>query len=150
MGINIPTAIYDKLVEKFGKETAIEIAELIEDTQDYLEEKVVEETKKRKIELRDELRKELATKEDILLVRQEIETVRQELNGKIEAVREGLKGEIEALRQELKGEIEALRQEVRGEIKVLKMWIFFLGALMVVLNQNSLEFIARLLGNIFK
>jgi uncharacterized protein YdcH (DUF465 family) len=128
MGINIPMAIYDKLVEKFGKETAIEIAELIEDTQDYLEEKVVEETKKRKIELRDELRKELATKEDILLVRQEIETVRQELNGKI----------------------ESLRQELKGEIKVLKMWIFFLGALMVVLNQNSLEFIARLLGNIFK
>jgi len=150
MGINIPMAIYDKLVEKFGKETAIEIAELIENTQDYLEEKVVEETKKRKIELRDELRKELATKEDILLVRQEMETIRQELKGKIEAVREELKGEIEALRQELKGEIEALRQEVKGEIKVLKMWIFFLGALMVVLNQNSLELIARLLGNIFK
>jgi len=128
-------AIYDKLVEKFGKETAIEIAELIEDTQDYLEEKVVEETKKRKIELRDELRKELATKEDILLVRQEIETVRQELNGKIEAVRQ---------------EIETVRQELKGEIKVLKMWIFFLGALMVLLNQNSLELIARLLGSIFK
>jgi hypothetical protein len=128
-------AIYDKLVEKFGKETAIEIAELIEDTQDYLEEKVVEETKKRKIELRDELRKELATKEDILLVRQEMETIRQELNGKIEAVRQ---------------EIEAVRQELKGEIKVLKMWIFFLGALMVVLNQNSLELIARLLGSIFK
>ena len=46
MSINIPTAIYDKLVEKFGKETAIEITELIEDTQDYLEGKVVEETKK--------------------------------------------------------------------------------------------------------
>jgi hypothetical protein len=135
MGINIPMAIYDKLVEKFGKETAIEIAELIEDTQDYLEEKVVEETKKRKIELRDELRKELATKEDILLVRQEIETVRQELNGKIETVRQ---------------EIETVRQELKGEIKVLKMWIFFLGALMVVLNQNSLELIAKILGNIFK
>jgi len=146
MGINIPMAIYDKLVEKFGKETAVEIAELIEDTQDYLEEKVVEETKKRKIELRDELRKELATKEDILLVRQEIETVRQEM----ETIRQELNGKIETVRQELKGEIESLRQEVRGEIKVLKMWIFFLGALMVVLNQNSLEFIARLLGNIFK
>jgi hypothetical protein len=128
-------AIYDKLIEKFGKETAIEIAELIEDTQDYLEEKVVEETKKRKIELRDELRKELATKEDILLVRQEIETVRQELNGKIEAVRQ---------------EIETVRQELKGEIKVLKMWIFFLGALMVLLNQNSLELIVKILGNIFK
>ena len=146
MGINIPMAIYDKLVEKFGKETAVEIAELIEDTKDYLEEKVVEETKKRKIELRDELRKELATKEDILLVRQEIETVRQEM----ETIRQELNGKIETVRQELKGEIESLRQEVRGEIKVLKMWIFFLGALMVVLNQNSLELIARLLGNIFK
>ena len=59
-------------------------------------------------------------------------------------------GKIGSLRQELKGEIEALRQEVRGEIKVLKMWIFFLRALMVVLNQNSLEFIAKILGNIFK
>jgi DNA repair exonuclease SbcCD ATPase subunit len=146
MGINIPMAIYDKLVEKFGKETAVEIAELIEDTQDYLEEKVVEETKKRKIELRDELRKELATKEDILLVRQEMETIRQELNGKIETVRQ----EIETVRQELNGKIESLRQELKGEIKVLKMWIFFLGALMVVLNQNSLELIARLLGSIFK
>ena len=55
----------------------------------------------------------IATKEHILLVRQEMET---------------------------------LRQELKGEIKVLKMWIFFLGALMVVLNQNSLE----LIGSIFK
>jgi len=136
---NIPIELYNKIEESVGKEKAVEIAKIIEDTINRLDERVVEETKKRKIELRDELRKELATKEDILLVRQEIETVRQELNGKIES-----------LKQELKGEIEALRQELKGEIKVLKMWIFFLGALMVVLNQNSLELIARLLGNIFK
>jgi hypothetical protein len=136
---NIPIELYNKIEESVGKEKAVEIAKIIEDTINHLDERVVEETKKRKIELRDELRKELATKEDILLVRQEIETVRQELNGKIEAVRE-----------ELKGEIGSLRQELKGEIKVLKMWIFFLGALMVVLNQNSLELIARLLGSIFK
>jgi hypothetical protein len=57
---------------------------------------------------------------------------------------------METIRQELNGKIESLRQELKGEIKVLKMWIFFLGALMVVLNQNSLELIARLLGSIFK
>ncbi|AEF19898.1 MULTISPECIES: hypothetical protein [unclassified Hydrogenobaculum] len=125
---NIPIELYNKIEESVGKEKAVEIAKIIEDTINHLDERVVEETKKRKIELRDELRKELATKEDILLVRQEIETVRQELNGKI----------------------ESLRQELKGEIKVLKMWIFFLGALMVVLNQNSLELIARLLGSIFK
>jgi len=132
---NIPIELYNKIEESVGKEKAVEIAKIIEDTINHLDERVVEETKKRKIELRDELRKELATKEDILLVRQEIETVRQE---------------IETVRQELKGEIEALRQELKGEIKVLKMWIFFLGALMVVLNQNSLELIAKILGSIFK
>jgi len=125
---NIPIELYNKIEESVGKEKAVEIAKIIEDTINHLDERVVEETKKRKIELRDELRKELATKEDILLVRQEIETVRQEL----------------------KGEIGALRQELKGEIKVLKMWIFFLGALMVVLNQNSLELIVKILGNIFK
>ncbi|MFP3253671.1 MAG: hypothetical protein RXN95_01215 [Hydrogenobaculum sp.] len=125
---NIPIELYNKIEESVGKEKAAEIAKIIEDTINHLDERVVEETKKRKIELRDELRKELATKEDILLVRQEIETVRQELNGKI----------------------ESLKQELKGEIKVLKMWIFFLGALMVVLNQNSLELIAKILGNIFK
>jgi len=125
---NIPIELYNKIEESVGKEKAVEIAKIIEDTINHLDERVVEETKKRKIELRDELRKELATKEDILLVRQEIETVRQELNGKI----------------------ESLKQELKGEIKVLKMWIFFLGALMVVLNQNSLELIAKILGNIFK
>jgi len=125
---NIPIELYNKIEESVGKEKAVEIAKIIEDTINHLDERVVEETKKRKIELRDELRKELATKEDILLVRQEMETIRQELNGKI----------------------ESLKQELKGEIKVLKMWIFFLGALMVVLNQNSLELIAKILGNIFK
>jgi len=132
---NIPIELYNKIEESVGKEKAVEIAKIIEDTINHLDERVVEETKKRKIELRDELRKELATKEDILLVRQEIETVRQEM---------------ETIRQELNGKIETVRQELKGEIKVLKMWIFFLGALMVVLNQNSLELIARLLGSIFK
>ena len=139
---NIPIELYNKIEESVGKEKAVEIAKIIEDTKDYLEEKVVEETKKRKIELRDELRKELATKEDILLVRQEIETVRQEM----ETIKQELKGKIEAVRQE----IETVRQELKGEIKVLKMWIFFLGALIVVLNQNSLELIVKILCNIFK
>ncbi|MFN4306316.1 hypothetical protein [Sulfurihydrogenibium azorense] len=127
MPLAIPVELYEKLAEKLGKETALEVVKVFEEAQKQLEDKVVEETKKRKIELRDELRKELATKEDILLVRQEIETVRQEL----------------------KGEIEALRQEVKGEIKVLKMWIIILGILMVALNQNSLELLIRIIfGNI--
>ena len=142
MSTSIPVSLYEKLAEKFGKETALEIVEVLENTKEYLEDKVLEETKKRKIELRDELRKELATKEDILLVRQEIETVRQE----IETVRQELKGEINTLRQEM----EALRQEIKGEMKVMKMWIIFLGILIVLLNQSSLAFIGKIILSIFK
>jgi uncharacterized protein YdcH (DUF465 family) len=121
--MGIPIQLYEKLSEKLGKETALEVVKVFEETEKQLKETAIEETKKRKIELRDELRKELATKEDILLVRQEIETVRQELDGKI----------------------ESLRQEVKGELKVLKMLIYFLGALIIILNQNSLEFLAKLI-----
>ena len=135
MAVNIPIDLYNKIEQSVGKEKAIEVAKLVEDTINYIDERVLEETKKRKIELREDLRKELATKEDVLLVRQELETVRQELNGKIETVRQ---------------EMEAIRQELKGEMKVLKMWIFFLGALILALNQNSLVFIAKLIGYIFK
>ena len=135
MDINISAKLYNKLVERLGKETAVEVIEIVNEVESGLKEKVVEETKKRKIELRDELRKELATKEDIMLVRQEIETVRQEL-----------KGEIESLRNEVKGEIEALRQEIKGEIKVLKIMIFFLFALVIILNKESLELILKVFG----
>jgi len=150
MAVNIPIDLYNKIEQSVGKEKAIEVAKLVEDTINYIDERVLEETKKRKIELREDLRKELATKEDVLLVKEElngkIETVRQELNGKIDSVREELNGKIETVRQE----IESLRQELKGEMKVLKMWIFFLGALIVALNQNSLVFIAKLIGYIFK
>jgi len=135
MAVNIPIDLYNKIEQSVGKEKAIEVAKLVEDTINYIDERVLEETKKRKIELREDLRKELATKEDVLLVR-------EELNGKIETVRQELK----TVRQEM----EAIRQELKGEMKVLKMWIFFLGVLIVALNQNSLVFIAKLIGYIFK
>jgi ABC-type phosphate transport system auxiliary subunit len=128
MAVNIPIDLYNKIEQSVGKEKAIEVAKLVEDTINYIDERVLEETKKRKIELREDLRKELATKEDVLLVK-------EELNGKIETVRQ---------------ELETVRQELKGEMKVLKMWIFFLGALIVALNQNSLVFIAKLIGYIFK
>jgi DNA repair exonuclease SbcCD ATPase subunit len=135
MAVNIPIDLYNKIEQSVGKEKAIEVAKLVEDTINYIDERVLEETKKRKIELREDLRKELATKEDVLLVK-------EELNGKIETVRQ----ELETVRQEL----ETVRQELKGEMKVLKMWIFFLGALIVALNQNSLVFIAKLIGYIFQ
>ena len=72
----------------------------------------------------DELKNELASKEDILVVRQEIETVRQEL----------------------KGEIETLKAEVRGELKLLKLMMYFLAFLIILMNKGSIEFVFKILG----
>ena len=83
-----------------------------------------------KAELKDELRKELATKEDIALVRQEIETVRQE----IETVRQ----EIETVYRELNQKIEGLRQEFRIYMKFI---ILFLALGFTLFNPQFLELI---------
>jgi uncharacterized ion transporter superfamily protein YfcC len=128
MSFIIPVEVYEKLAEKLGKETALEVVKVFEESQKRVEELTVEETIKRKLELRDELRKELATKEDILLVRQE------------------LKGEIEVLEQK----IEVLRQEMKGEIKSLKLIIYFIGALVVIMNKDSLEFLSRVIFGVFR
>ena len=146
MSFIIPVEVYEKLAEKLGKETALEVVKVFEESQKRVEELAVEETKKRKLELRDELRKELATKEDILLVKQELKGDIEVVEQKIESVRQEIKGEVKTVRQEL----ETLRQEMKGEIKSLKLIIYFIGALVVIMNKDSLEFLSRVIFGVFR
>ncbi|MGC8735075.1 MAG: hypothetical protein ACP5RD_08660, partial [bacterium] len=79
-------------------------------------------------------------------VRQEIEVFRQEIKGEVKTVRQGL----ETFRQELKGEIEVFRQEIKGEIKSLKLAIYFVGALVVIMNKEFLEFLSRIIFGVLR
>lgn len=102
MAYSLPIEVYEAIRKAVKDEkTAKEVVKAIENSLKVIEEKAREQKVIVKAELRDELRKELATKEDIALVRQEIETVRQE---------------IETVRQELKGEIRELRAYMRFTI----------------------------------
>jgi hypothetical protein len=83
----IPLELYELFEEKLGKEKAKEAIELVKEALETVEKKAKEQKTVVKAELKDELRKELATKEDIAVVRQEIETVRQELKGEIKVLR---------------------------------------------------------------
>ena len=83
----VPLELYELFEEKLGKEKAKEAIKLVEEALKSVEEKAREQKAIVKAELKDELRKELATKEDIAVVRQEIETVRQELKGEIKVLR---------------------------------------------------------------
>jgi hypothetical protein len=63
---------------------------------------------------------DVATKQDIQQLRQEIAQLRQHLEGEIAQLRQHLEGEIAQLRQHVDGEIPQLRQHLEGEIAQLR------------------------------
>jgi F0F1-type ATP synthase membrane subunit b/b' len=77
---------------------------------------------------------ELATKEDIAILDQKMETVYRELNQKMETVY-----------KELDQKIETVRQEIKGELKVLKLLIYVTIVAMFALNKGTIEYIVNLL-----
>jgi NDP-sugar pyrophosphorylase family protein len=132
MGYTIPVKIYEKLEEKLGKETASVLVEFLERS---IDETFKDSKESLKIIITEELKKELATKYDLKLVetelRKEIDLVRKEIDL--------VKKEIDLSRQEMHKEIALVRKD-------MKIITVILLAAIILLNQNSLEFLARLLG----
>ncbi len=111
-----PVELIFKLEEKLGKEEAKEFVEVVEQA-------INELTILRKLELKDELTKELATKADIrevraeiMEVRAEIDKVRAEFGSEIKEVRVEFGSEIKKLRVE----IDKMRAELGSEIKEVR------------------------------
>ncbi len=112
-----------------------------------IEERSKEVALQKKLELKEELTKELVTKAEfygeIGLLRQEIRTLRVELEGKIENTRTELEAKIENVKRELEAKIE--KEILRLDRKFTIMFLILLFAI-IFLNKDALEFIARLLG----
>jgi ABC-type Fe3+/spermidine/putrescine transport system ATPase subunit len=109
------------LEDKLGKEEARKVAQAIELGLEILEKRAEELAIQKKLELRDELTKELASKADIQVLRAEIQTVRAELSAKIE------------------NEILKLDRK----FTILFIILFFT---LILVNQNALEFLLKVLG----
>ncbi len=107
-----PVELIFKLEEKLGKEEAKEFVEVVEQA-------INELTILRKLELKDELTKELATKADIREVRAEIMEVRAE----IDKVRAELGSEIKEVRAELSARMDKLEFYVKLMIGLLLLAI---------------------------
>ena len=108
--------LYELFEKKLGKEEAKKAIKLVEEALEVIEQKAKEQKTIVKAELKDELRKELATKEDIAILEQKMETVYRELNQKID-----------------------------GELKVLRLLIYVVIVIMVILNKGTIEYIVNLL-----
>jgi len=126
------------LEDKLGKETTRKVAQAIEIGLEILEilEKSAEELAiQKKLELRDELTKELASKADLLALKAEMQAMEAKLEAKIEKVRSELKEEIFKLEHKL--------NIIDRKFTIMFIILFFT---LILVNQNALEFLLKVLG----
>jgi hypothetical protein len=130
--MSIPVSLYERLERKFGRDEALEIAKMIEDFFDEMDRKAGEIALQKKLELKDELMRELATKADLI-------TARAELEGEIKNVRTELEGKIEKVRIELGARIDRL------DLK-LNLLILLVVIVLTVMNPVVAELLKKWFG----
>jgi hypothetical protein len=123
------------LEDKLGKEEARKVAQAIELGLEVMEKRAEELAIQKKLKLKDELTKELASKADIQVLKAEIQAVRAEM----QAMEERLEAKIEKVRLELMGEILKLDRK----FTIMFVILFFT---LILVNQNALEFLLKVLG----
>jgi len=138
------------LEDKLGKETARKVAQAIELGPEVMEKRAEELAIQKKLELKDELTKELASKADIQVLKTEIQAVRaemqameQRLEAKIELVRKELSGKIDKVRAEFSAKIENEILKLDRKFTIMFIILFFT---LILVNQNALEFLLKVLG----
>jgi len=114
------------LEDKLGKEEGRKVAEAIEIGLGFIEKKAEAVALQKKLELRDELTKELASKADLLAVEARLE-------GKIEVVRQ----EMQTIRQEM----QTIKTELDRKFTIMFIILFFT---VIFLNQNALELLSKI------
>ncbi len=131
------------LEDKLGKEEARKVAQAIELGLEILEKRAEELAIQKKLELKDELTKELASKADLLALKAEMQAMEERFSAKIELVRKELSSEIDKVRTELSAKIE--NEILRLDRKFTILFIILLFTVILV-NQNALEFLLKILG----
>ena len=133
--------LYELFEKKLGKEEAKEAIELVGKAIEAIREEAKDQKPILKAEIREELRKELVTKEEffgevgkldqkIETVRQEIETVYRELDQKIETVRQ---------------EVRTVEERLMGEIKILKILVYVTLLTVIFMNKGTIEYLISLI-----
>jgi len=132
MAYGIPLEVYQMFEKVLGKENAQKAVEIL---QKSINDSLESSEEKLKISISEDLKKELASKYDIELLRQEMKTLEVEFKKELDVVRK----EVDIVRKE----IEITRVEFKKDLRIA---VIILIAIIVILNQNSLELLAKLLG----
>lgn len=82
MATTIPIEVFELLEEKIGRDEAKEVMKTIEASLEIIEKKAEAVALEKKLEIKDELTKELATKADMAKLEGQIQTIKVELDRK--------------------------------------------------------------------
>jgi hypothetical protein len=138
MAYVIDYELLEKLEEKVGKEEAKKIAQTIELIYNELDKKSESLAQQKKLELKDELTKELATKADIDIVYQKLELLKTELESKIEISHKELEAKIDK-------EVLKLQNDIQKLDKKFTIMSIVLAFLIIFINKDAVELIIKLL-----
>ncbi|EEP59925.1 hypothetical protein [Sulfurihydrogenibium yellowstonense] len=138
MAYVIDYELLEKLEEKVGKEEAKKIAQTIELIYNELDKKSESLAQQKKLELKDELTKELATKADIDIVYQKLELLKTELESKIEISHKELEAKIDK-------EVLKLQNDIQKLDKKFTIMFIVLAFLIIFINKDAVELIIKLL-----
>jgi predicted transcriptional regulator len=127
MAYVIDYELLEKLEQKVGKEEAKKIAQTIELIYNELDKKSESLAQQKKLELKDELTKELATKADIDMVYQKLELLKTELEAKIDK------------------EVLKLQNDIQKLDKKFTIMFIVLAFLIIFINKDAVELIIKLL-----
>ena len=117
MATTLPIEIFRLLEDKIGSEEAVKVSSAIEISLNTIDNKAKDIAIQKKLELRDELTKELATKADLQLV----ET-------------------------RLRSEIQEVRSEIKVYHAQTRLYLVVLICVMIITNPKALELIAKIFG----
>jgi predicted nucleic acid-binding Zn-ribbon protein len=137
---------YQQIEAQHGKDIATSIASLYASTADAIEERALEVADHKKVELREELRSELASKADLALTKAELQGEMKELRGEIKALREEMRGEFKAVREEMKtlrAELDLKIERLDRKFTLLLMLVLFS---IILTNQDTITFLLKVFG----
>ncbi|MFN3480498.1 MAG: hypothetical protein ACK415_08935 [Thermodesulfovibrionales bacterium] len=123
------------LEDKLGKEEGRKVAEAIEIGFSVIEKKAEAVALQKKLELKEELTKELASKADIAKLEGGIREDIARLEGEIQTVRQ----EIQTVKIDLEGRIATLRMEFR-------LYLVILLAVIILVSPKAIDLIGKFLG----
>ena len=121
MGVHLPYEL-TKSIEGVivDPEVAKKVIKSIEEGLLGIENKAKEQKVIIKNELKDELTKELVTKDELKATEERLMGEIKEVRGEIKVTEEKLRGEIKAIEGKLRGEIKSTEEKLRGEIKSIE------------------------------